>query len=73
MNEIKRGGIMKHRTPLKAIRAKCLDCSGDQPKEVRLCHLDHCALYPFRFGKNPARAGIGSKTGQFEQNDGLTA
>lgn len=43
-------------TPLRAIRLKCLDCSCDQPKEVRLCPCTDCALYPFRFGKNPYRA-----------------
>ena len=31
-------------TPMKAIRAKCLDCSCYQPKEVRLCPVPsvHC-------------------------------
>ena len=42
-------------SPLKAIRAKCLDCSCWQVKEVRLCPVTKCALYPFRFGKNPYR------------------
>ncbi len=46
-------------TPLKAIRLKCLDCSNDQPKEVRLCPIEKCALFQFRFGKNPRRKGIG--------------
>lgn len=48
-------------TPLKAIRAKCLDCVCDQPKEVRLCPCTDCPLYPFRMGNNPNRAGIGGK------------
>jgi len=39
-------------SPLKAIRAKCLDCSFNA-KEVRLCTVTECALHPFRFGKNP--------------------
>ena len=42
-------------TPLKAIRAKCLDYSCWQVKEVKLCPVTKCALYPFRFGKNPYR------------------
>ena len=33
-------------TPIKAIRAKCLDCSNNQYKEVRLCPIKKCALYP---------------------------
>ena len=40
---------------LKAIRAKCLDCCGGSPAEVRECEIDHCALHPFRMGKNPFR------------------
>lgn len=40
-------------TPMKAIRAKCLDCSGGQPKEVRLCVIQKCPLYVYRFGKRP--------------------
>ena len=36
-------------TPLKAIRAKCLDCCGGQANEVRLCPCPDCTLYPFRF------------------------
>ena len=41
--------------PLAAIRAKCLDCCGDQPSEVRLCPIVRCALHPFRMGSNPHR------------------
>ena len=39
----------------QAIRAKCLDCSGGSYAEVARCHLEHCPLHPFRFGKNPYR------------------
>ena len=53
--------MSQHPSPLKAIRAKCLDCCADQPKEVRLCPLTRCPLWPFRMGHNPNRAG---KTGQ---------
>ncbi len=38
-------------TPLQAIRAKCMECSGGSPKEVRLCPCTQCPLYPFRFGR----------------------
>jgi len=57
--------IMKGLTPLKAIRAKCLDCSCWQPKEVKLCPDAECTLYPYRFGKNPNRSGIGNLRGRF--------
>lgn len=42
-------------TPLQAIRAKCLDCSNQQPKEVRYCTCTECPLHFFRFGTNPNR------------------
>ncbi len=42
-----------HCTPLRAIRAKCLDCCAGSPQEVRLCPVHDCPLYPFRFGRRP--------------------
>ena len=41
--------------PLMAIREKCLDCCCGSSNEVKLCTVAHCALYPFRFGRNPNR------------------
>lgn len=41
--------------PVKAIRAKCLDCCCGQQNEVKLCPCTDCVLYPFRMGKNPYR------------------
>lgn len=38
---------------LKAVRAKCLDCSNYQPSEVQLCVIPRCALYPYRMGSDP--------------------
>jgi hypothetical protein len=40
-------------SPLKAIRRKCIECSGENPKEVAECCSTTCLLWPFRFGKNP--------------------
>ncbi len=34
----------------QAIKVQCLDCSGGSPKEVTLCHIVNCPLWPFRFG-----------------------
>ncbi len=47
---------------LKAIRAKCLDCSAGQVSEVRKCTAWSCALWPLRMGSTPPawRAGSGS-------------
>jgi hypothetical protein len=36
----------------KAIRYKCLDCSGGSPAEIRGCGIQKCPLWPFRMGKN---------------------
>ena len=44
-------------TPVKAIRAKCLDCSNGQYNEVKLCPCTDCPLYPYRLGHNPNRKG----------------
>ena len=41
--------------PVKAIRAFCLECSGDSTAEVKACPRNVCPLYPFRMGKNPYR------------------
>ena len=44
---------MKQQTsPLKAIRAHCLQCAMSS-FEVKMCHLEDCPLHPFRFGHNP--------------------
>ena len=40
-------------TPIKAIRAHCLDCMCGQSNEVKLCPSKDCSLYPYRLGKNP--------------------
>ncbi len=47
---------MKRLTPMQAIRKKCLDCSNNSPKEVTLCPIPECELYPFRFGVRPETA-----------------
>jgi hypothetical protein len=61
----------KRLTPIKAIRAKCLDCMGGSSKEVRLCNIPECSLFPYRLGKNPARARKGrdgSREAVFAEN-----
>ena len=40
-------------TPMKAIRAKCIECSGGSSNEVKACELTDCPLYALRFGKRP--------------------
>jgi hypothetical protein len=38
---------------LKAIRRKCLDCSGGTDAAVRSCTIGACPLFEFRLGRNP--------------------
>lgn len=40
-------------TRAKAIQAYCFGCAGDSHKEVTLCVITDCPLYPFRFGSSP--------------------
>ena len=42
--------------PLKALRLRCIDCSGGSANEVRLCTAMQCPAWPFRMGENPWRA-----------------
>lgn len=42
-------------SPIKAIRARCLDCCCGSAGEVRICDIRTCPLHPFRSGKNPYR------------------
>lgn len=41
------------KSPVKAIRAFCLDCCGSNSNEVKNCTSRTCQLKPFRLGKNP--------------------
>ena len=43
-------------SPLRALRLRCIDCSGDSAAEVRLCTAVTCPAWPFRMGANPWRA-----------------
>ena len=43
---------MSKLTPMKAIRKKCLDCSGTS-NEVKLCDIVQCPLYIYRSGHRP--------------------
>jgi hypothetical protein len=56
---------MKILTPIKAIREKCLDCTCQQPKEIRLCTKTDCALWPYRMGRRPTQV----EREQYEQQE----
>lgn len=58
--------IMAHKqtlqkTPIKAIRAKCLECQGNQYSKIRSCGSTNCPLYPYRLGKRPLSSLYSSK------------
>jgi len=38
---------------MRAIRAKCLDCVGNNTAEVLKCPSSNCTLYPYRMGFTP--------------------
>ena len=42
--------------PLEAIRRHCVECCGDNAKEVRRCQCPDCKLWPYRFGIRPDTA-----------------
>ena len=47
--------IQYQKNPVKAIRAKCIDCCGGMMSMVQDCGIPSCPIYPFRSGKNPFR------------------
>lgn len=56
---------MKKLTPLRAIRAKCLDCCIGSSAEVKGCITKECSLWQYRLGTNPNRTGIGRRNPKF--------
>ena len=66
----------KQMSPLRAIRAKCLDCSCYELGEVRLCEAIGCPLWPFRAGRHPwhgLRGKTPSNSPGFEQGGPIGA
>lgn len=45
----------ENKSPLRAIKAKCYECSAYSLSEVSQCEVKSCPLYHFRHGKNPFR------------------
>ncbi len=61
------GGKM---TPIKSIRAKCVDCCCNQVAEVRLCESKTCALWPYRMGHRPDPMEVKDVTATLEITHG---
>ena len=57
-------------TPLRAIRAKCMECTLDSYKEIRECTMSKCPLHQYRMGHRPKKEGDGQNgvqaTGEHE-------
>ena len=56
-------------SPVRAIREKCVDCSGGNAAEARKCVAIGCALWPFRMGRNPFW-GKGSEMAELAEIEG---
>jgi hypothetical protein len=54
-----RAAGLPSRTLAWVARAKCLDCCGGQPGEVRRCLALTCPIWPFRMGTGPFRGRRG--------------
>jgi len=48
---------MKRLTPLKIIRAHCLECGNGSYRKVKECKAKDCLFYFFRLGLNPRLKG----------------
>ena len=47
-----------YKTPIKAMRAKCIDCCCGSHKEIKECTVIDCDLYPYRMGRRPDKATL---------------
>ena len=63
---------MGHRpmSPLRAIRAHCLDCCAGSAQEVAKCMALRCPSWPFRMGSNPYREPPSAEERQAMQERG---
>lgn len=59
---------MAKRTPIKAIRAKCLDCCCGQAQEVRLCIDEKCPLWEYRMGHRPKEDKLSAEDEKTEKS-----
>ena len=55
-------------TPIKSIRKTCLQCTCNQPKEIRLCTIINCGNYPFRMGTRPSEETLKNIEDYYSKN-----
>ena len=49
--------VIEMKTPMRAIKAHCIECMGSVKSEVKFCTSPNCNLYQYRLGKNPNAKG----------------
>lgn len=54
-------------TPIKAIRAKCIDCCAGDKLEPKRCTAVKCPLYPYRTGHRPKEYNLSSEIEKAEK------
>ena len=62
------------KSPMKAIREKCLDCCVGQISGVQRCEALKCSLWPLRAGKHPYTSGSRKNPlheASFQESDGI--
>ena len=42
-------------SPLKSIRKHCVTCMGFMHKQVKICDIEDCWLWPYRLGTKPPK------------------
>jgi len=57
-------------TPLKAIRSHCMGCAGGALREVALCTVTSCSLWPYRFGRRSRARKIVAEEQLLERVEG---
>lgn len=55
------------RISVKVFRAFCIHCMGGNRSLIKDCPSKSCNVYPYRFGKNPMRQGIGGNVLNFDR------
>ena len=59
------------KTPIKAMRAKCIDCCCGSYKEIKECTVIDCDLYPYRMGTRPNQETLDTLEAFYEENPEL--
>jgi hypothetical protein len=54
------------RVSVKVFRSFCIHCMGGNRNLIQDCPSISCNVYPYRFGKNPMRQGIGGNVLNFD-------